>query len=137
VARHKNLQHQRSAMTKFKFYIGGYFGTSFLVKLVKDELHFYISDYPVDFSSEKPRHIIPTKDNLDWQKLVKFLNLLDWKRHYKNDDILDGTQWEISFVGEKSKLTSYGSNEYPIEFNKLIRLLRTITRKHFIPFDLY
>ena len=124
-------------MTKFNFFIGGYFGTNFHVKLKKEELHFYISNYHIDFSCEKPRHIITIKDNLDWQKLVEFLNLQNWKREYKNDDILDGTQWEISFVGEKSKLTSYGSNEYPIEFNKLIRLLRKIARNHYTPFDIY
>ena len=126
-------------MTKFKFFMGGYFGTSFHIKLKKEELLFYITDLPVpdEILFEKPTHIIPIKDNLDWQKLVTFLNSLEWKHYYNNVEIMDGTQWEISFSSEKSKLKSSGSNEYPTEFKKFIRLLNTITRKHYFPFEIY
>jgi hypothetical protein len=126
-------------MTKFKFYIGGYFGTSYEIKLKKEELLFYISDrsFPRDLVSERPTHIISVKDNLDWQKLIKFLDSQDWKPSYFNDDVLDGTQWKISFSSENSKLKSSGSNEYPTEFKKFMRLLNAITRKHWIPFEVY
>ena len=124
-------------MTKFKFFIGGYFGTNFEVKLEKEDLLFYISDRSFNIRSEVPTHIIPIQDNLDWQKLVKFLKTLDWKRRYENSGMLDGTQWEISFSCEGLKLKSSGSNEYPTEFKKFIRLLNAITRKHYIPFEIY
>ena len=124
-------------MTKFKFFIGGYFGTNVEVKLEKEDLLFYISDRSFDFRSEDPTHIISIKDNLDWQKLVKFLATLEWEKHYRDEGILDGNHWEISFRTKESKLKSSGSNEYPIEFKKFIRLLNAITRKHYTPFEVY
>lgn len=126
-------------MTKFKFSIGGFFGTSYEIKLKKEDLLFYISDrtFRRDLLNDIPTHIIPVKDNLNWQKLIKFLDSQDWKPSYFNDDILDGTQWEISFTSENSKLKSSGSNEYPTEFKKFMRLLNAITRKHSIPFEVY
>jgi hypothetical protein len=126
-------------MTKFKFSIGGFFGTSYEIKLKKEALLFYISDrsFPRDLLNDIPTHIIPVKENLNWQKLIKFLESQDWKPSYFNEDILDGTQWEISFTSENSKLKSSGSNEYPTEFKKFMRLLNAITRKHSIPFEVY
>jgi hypothetical protein len=126
-------------MTKFKFFIGGFFGTSYEIKLKKEDLLFYISDrsFPRNLLNDIPTHTIPVKDNSDWQKLIKFLESQSWKPQYTSYDVLDGTQWEISFNSENSKLKSSGSNEYPTEFKKFMRLLNAITRKHSIPFEVY
>jgi hypothetical protein len=126
-------------MTKFKFFIGGFFGTSYEIKLKKEDLLFYISDrsFPRNLLNDIPTHTIPVKDNSDWQKLIKFLESQSWKPQYTNYEVLDGTQWEISFKSENSKLKSSGSNEYPTEFKKFMRLLNAITRKHSIPFEVY
>lgn len=124
-------------MIKFKFFIGGYFGTNVEVKLEKDDLMFYISEYPFNLRNESPSHIIPIKDNSDWLTFVQFLQTVDLKYRYENYGILDGTQWELSFSCRGTKIRSSGSNEYPPESKKFIRLFKAITRNHDIPFDIF
>ena len=43
-----------------------------------------------------------------------------WLPEYSTD-ICDGTQWEIDIRVDKHKFTSYGSNDYPDNFQEFIR----------------
>lgn len=124
-------------MTKFKFFIGGYFGTNIKIELKKDELCFFVSDFAIDFDvNNLPTHIISIKNDPDWNKLSQFFKTVYWNSHYDNTEIMDGTQWEIVFRCGESQLKSYGSNAYPAEFKKFIRLLNTIIKKHNLQIDI-
>lgn len=118
---------------KFKFFIGGYFGGHFEVQLKEDQLLFFVDNR--SFLNMPPNYIVSTKDNGDWNRLIAFIESLDWKQKYFNNEILDGTQWELTFKSDKKRLSCFGSNEYPDNFDSFINLLKKITVKHKIPND--
>ena len=123
---------------KFNFFIGGYLGSQFEVRLQGDDLQFFISKGPMHMKSATvPNYVISVVNNKDWHKLVKFIETLNWKRTYSNDDILDGTQWALVFESEEKKLNCSGSNDYPPEFDKLTRRVNAFARKHNLPFNMY
>ena len=63
-----------------------------------------------------------------WCEFIKELTALEigcWKDKYYNNDICDGTQWnlKISFPGN-NKISKCGSNEYPPYWNKFNKIMR-------------
>ena len=46
----------------------------------------------------------------------------EWNKKYIDQNILDGTQWEIDFSNSVKRVKSYGSNKFPNknEFKNLI-----------------
>ena len=120
---------------EFQFFIGGYNSGHFEVVLKNCELHFSVSDYPIRIEQQEPTHIIPIEGDIAWQNLVKYIDGLIWRRKYETD-IMDGTQWELTFKSESKKMKCYGSNAFPTEFDNFVKLLRKITAKNKIPNEL-
>ena len=55
--------------------------------------------------------------NKDWDEFwdeVDILGVWNWKKEYNNEDVLDGTQWELRIKrkGRRLRVIS-GSNSYP------------------------
>ena len=55
--------------------------------------------------------------NKDWEEFwdeVDILGVWNWKKEYNNEDVLDGTQWELRIKrkGRRLRVIS-GSNSYP------------------------
>ncbi|MBK9480364.1 MAG: hypothetical protein IPN99_16250 [Bacteroidetes bacterium] len=120
---------------RFQFFIGGYSSGHFEVVLKNDELCFFVSDYPMQIERQEPTQIISIKGDIEWQNLMKFIADIKWKRKYESD-ILDGTQWELTFKNETKKMNCYGNNAFPADFDNFITLLKKITTKHKIPDEL-
>jgi hypothetical protein len=120
---------------EFQFFIGGYNSGHFEVVLKNGELHFFVSNYPIRIEEQEPTHIIPIEGYIAWQNLINYLDGLNWKRKYETD-IMDGTQWELTFESEFKKMKCYGSNAFPTEFENFVKLLRKITIKNKIPNEL-
>ena len=63
----------------------------------------------------KEDYIIPSAKEWDefWDEIDK-LKVWSWDKHYNNDDVLDGTQWELTIkrTGRKHRRI-FGSNAYP------------------------
>ncbi|MDA9751267.1 hypothetical protein N9U85_00910 [bacterium] len=63
----------------------------------------------------KEDYIIPSTKEWDefWDEVDK-LKVWSWDKHYNNDDVLDGTQWELTIkrAGRKRRRI-FGSNAYP------------------------
>lgn len=75
--------------------------------------------------------------NLDPDVLERFkdklidTNILNWKRRYDDNEILDGTQWEIELVRAKRNIKRSGSNNYPKEWEQFCKLISEISGKGF------
>ena len=55
---------------------------------------------------------------------LKELHIGRWKERYYNPDILDGTQWEVTFFfSDGTKAESSGSNSFPANFRKFLKLM--------------
>ena len=59
-----------------------------------------------------------------WEEFWKVIDEIDawrWGKDYFNQDILDGTQWELVIDRKgKRRRRIFGSNDYPPNFNLLI-----------------
>lgn len=108
----------------FHFSIGGYFGSSFVARIVNKELECreYTRDSP-DVEIE-PAHI-DISNNPDWNELVNFLDNCNWSGHYESD-ALDGTQWKLVYRHDEKRIEASGSNQYPEDFQVFLDLLNKI-----------
>jgi len=65
------------------------------------------------------------KISADWIKKLDALNIFEWKEHYFSE-ILDGTQWELTFKDGKNIYRGGGSNAFPEDWEKFLDLLDEI-----------
>jgi len=54
-------------------------------------------------------------------------DFLKWKAKYINEEILDGTQWEIEYIMKNKLRKIHGSNDYPNGWSKFTCLLEGLT----------
>ncbi|GFZ30101.1 hypothetical protein CSC2_06270 [Clostridium zeae] len=63
-----------------------------------------------------------------WLAFMEELTSLEiacWKHKYYDNDICDGTQWELVIrFPHRNKISKCGSNEYPPYWNKFIKILK-------------
>ena len=74
--------------------------------------------------------IIPsTKDWEQFWDVVDTIDVWNWKKEYHSDDVLDGTQWELTIKRSgKRKRRIFGSNAYPKKFMLLINALNKLSK---------
>ncbi len=121
----------RDIVTAIRFFIGGYFGGATEVQIQKNELgalvkvaYYRTDDLPVD-----DRQIAESEWKVIVEKLYAKLYLHEWKKSFKDYDVLDGTQWEleISLTGRRKRSYS-GSNAYPAYWKELLKIFRAYAR---------
>lgn len=129
-------------MTSFEFFVGGYFGTSHYIYINgkrKNKLIRYAETpggmfvdlkHPKDEINFHPNIIlkeIPLTSE-QWFAFIEEINILkvgSWKDKYYDNDVCDGTQWELMIrFPNRKKISKYGSNEYPPRWNKFIKIMR-------------
>jgi len=101
----------------FYFSVGGFSGGYDCIKILKDDTQI--------------KYICNQEENIfTGEKLNEFLyklfneNILKWKREYNNNDILDGTQWELKMeFKDLPKFKCYGSNEYPSNWKNILTII--------------
>ena len=68
----------------------------------------------------------------DWEQfweVIDTINVWGWEKEYYTDDILDGTQWELTIKRPgKRKRRIFGSNAYPKSFMLLINALNKLLK---------
>lgn len=112
----------------FSAFIGGYSGPSsyYYVNKIGKKYQFcygYSEDGHCIFNKQNNSEMnYEERDEVLYESFTKELTtkMLSWKKSYDNNDIIDGTQWEICF--KEDNLTYYGSNAYPPNF-KEVRML--------------
>ncbi|GAB6172681.1 hypothetical protein JCM15765_21590 [Paradesulfitobacterium aromaticivorans] len=116
--------------TSFYFSIGGFFGGSQMIMVLKMEdgavVHY---TFGPGFSDTEPT----AKEQLSPEEWKAFIHsifhcyITDWKKRYVDQHIVDGTQWELEvrFLNRKP-IKIYGSNKYPVYWDKFIRTVKTL-----------
>ena len=101
------------SIKKFHFSISGYFARNFDV-IIKENKATYCADIHIfDFTKRHEKEISKNQMELFLSKLNQ-LNIIGWDNEYFNPDVLDGDQWELEMVYNKSnKKSIFGSNLYP------------------------
>lgn len=115
------------SINKVVFSIGGYSDGHETRTITFDDKHLYMStEHSLrpklsDFHMERDRPMTKA-EFLDG--LYK-LHIGEWRKRYDDNDILDGTQWdlEIYFCNDHKPVKIYGSNAYPYNFCELLDLL--------------
>lgn len=97
------------------FNIGGYPDGRNEIRIRDDS--YDISESTFDHIN-KPPSPNQSLDQLLKKELIDILNSMrvpEWQRNYNDNDVMDGTQWELEILYNKRKTSKvvYGSNEYP------------------------
>jgi len=132
-------------MTSFEFFIGGYFGVAHFVyidgkrnnKLIRyakvpGGMHVDLKRLKNEINLQSDIMIkeIPLEGEhwLSFIKELTYLEIVNWKDKYINNDICDGTQWEIIIrFPKRNIIKKYGSNEYPPYWSKFIKTMKSYT----------
>jgi hypothetical protein len=65
------------------------------------------------------------------KKLNTFLITSKWKRNYIDLGVMDGTQWNLTRLFQKKQKNTYGSNDFPKVYEKLMWMLEAIEMGYF------
>lgn len=99
----------------FRFSIGGYH--SGRAEIIIEDGFFSAQefDYILSDKIDKLGNLFSVEDELKLIKTLNAINTHSWKPKYTNNDVMDGTDWELEMrINKIEKLyTFYGSNEYP------------------------
>lgn len=130
-----------------RFGSGGYGGPAYEIELALGRLRVLYS--PITGSSglddgiegiDKPLIKTLPLDDKRFRHVIRSLftrlHVGDWKRSYINPDILDGDQWElrVNLMWAARPLVIYGSNDYPPNYRRLLRLLRPFFQENGVPY---
>jgi hypothetical protein len=75
----------------------------------------YIMDAELHVAIHLPSLIVPHSS----------LEVACWKDKYYDNNICDGTQWELVIrFPHRNKISKCGSNEYPPYWNKFIKIMK-------------
>ena len=101
------------SIKKFHFSISGYFARNFDVIIKENKATYCAYIHIFDFTKRHEKEISKNQMKLFLSKLNQ-LNIIGWDNEYFNPDILDGEQWKLEMVYNKSnKKSIFGSNLYP------------------------
>ena len=129
------IEHAYEKIKEIKISIGGYHQGF-------QELHINLENGKVfyEFSLKEEEKLSTTLSpellEVFKQDLIE-INILNWKRRYDDNDILDGTQWEIVLVRDGRNIIRSGSNDYPKEWENFCKIIsdvsgRALARKNII-----
>ncbi len=113
-------------ITKITFTIGGFFGghETRTITLSEDHLQMRVErtqiPTPTNFGIE-PDYPITKEELLDG---LRDIHIGEWKHHYYDPNVLDGTQWELTIEYVDGRKAEYdGSNAYPFSFDRFCELI--------------
>ena len=96
-----------------EFFIGGFMGDSYVLRLVNAEMQYQHLDEGYDDS--KPLELMsPTEQ--EWQvfrEQVDRADVWNWEAEYSRPGVCDGTSWRLLLEYPDCKIESSGDNAYP------------------------
>lgn len=113
-------------MKTLKAFVGGYMGHSYKVEI--DFQNFLAKYTTFDYGYERESS---KKINLSKEKIAIFLESMDtlkiteWRKHYKNLGVLDGTSWSLEICfndNEEYKFT--GNNAFHEQWGNFCRSIQ-------------
>jgi hypothetical protein len=124
-------------MKSLKAAVGGFFGSEYTVDIDFDQLSIQYTQkvYQADQKLWDAMVADITMDeNTKIDLLTAFdeLNLVYWKGWYlPEENIFDGTTWQVKLGFDEFEKVSYGENAYPEEWFGFCQLLEKITGEKF------
>ena len=109
----------------FSFEFGGFRSDQY--KIYNNNLNIIveINHHRLDF--EEFNHQISAKQWVEFWKVIDEIDAWRWGRDYFNQDVCDGTQWELVIDREgKKRRRIFGSNDYPNNFSLLLDAINTL-----------
>ena len=113
---------------KLDFFIGGFSGDNIKIKNNGNELEVGISDNPAPNPMNIYSHLI---NNNQWQEFWEEIDeqgIWNWKNSYTDNTIRDGTQWELNLEKDGKIKKTWGSNDYPENFDMFIKSINKIAK---------
>lgn len=114
-------------ISKVVFEIGGFCNGQEIrtITIDGDNIYMKIEHSPKIKENDEPSYCDYAYSKEEFIEGIKKLHLGEWRRNYYDNDICDGTQWEltIEFADGHKTFKSCGSNEYPYNFYELQVLL--------------
>ncbi len=110
----QNKQHSIQTLNKLKFFFGGYSAANFVISIEGNIAVYSACMYsPPSLENNQKKEVL-NEDLERFKSKLNQLNVLQWENEYMDNDILDGLQWELEILYNKSeKKTICGSNCYP------------------------
>jgi hypothetical protein len=118
-----------SKIASIKGYVGGYSQGHqyFEINLLTGEVF-----YSKEFNGELDFIKMLNENQIDkLLKDLKAINILTWKKKYIDQDILDGTQWNVTIDVDGRKREKIGCNIYPKEWNLYCKIISKILKEDF------
>jgi len=113
------------------FSIGGFSGDYERIIWQNDKLYHF---FERNFNDEELDKVLDfsTPSTKDWDEFwdaVDTLKVWSWKKNYNNDDVLDGTQWELTInrAGRRRRRI-FGSNAYPEPKGTFASFIKTLNK---------
>ncbi|MEZ6096044.1 MAG: hypothetical protein R3C03_17775 [Pirellulaceae bacterium] len=104
---------------KLSFFIGGYMGVSHRVEWNGAALEYQL--FERHYSTKEFDLFVPSPVFwVDFWNSIRRIGVTNWKPHYEDSTILDGTHWKLELVWSDISILSEGSNEYPDGFGNPI-----------------
>lgn len=118
-----NYKDYRETVKSFAFSCGGYFN-GYDYFLIEENNYIITLTITPSILSERTE----ISKEITYDEWFEFLDIIysklfihEWNKEYVNNDILDGTQWSITFKLEDGKEIKYhGSNEYPAYWKEFL-----------------
>lgn len=128
-------------MICLEFFVGGYFDTSHFIyidgKRKNKVIRYAKTQGGMYVDLKQPKNEINMYPDIvlkeipltseQWLAFVEELTSLEvacWKDKYYDNDICDGTQWQLVIrFPHRNKISKCGSNEYPPYWNKFINII--------------
>ena len=126
----KEFEENIPAISRIVFMIGGFHDGCVTRTLILDEsqLRMEINHF---YQFDEPRHINEPQIGYSKDELleeIRTAHIGKWKKRYVNNRILDGTQWELEiyFSNGHKPVKIYGSNDYPVNFDRISTLMKKL-----------
>lgn len=113
--------------------VGGYMGSSFSVAIDFKKASAKYAFYEHGYKLKNFVTVLLSESKIEtFLKSLNKLKITEWKEHYPNPGILDGTNWglEIKFDNNK-KFTSSGDNAYPGQWKAFCNAIEDLLGKDF------
>lgn len=101
----------------------------FAVQLEGKQLRIHRHIHAMVVDRYPPEQLIDIENHKGWEALCAFLEAQTWESKYFNPNIIDGSQWYLTYQRGKCKIKSWGSNTEPPHFPEFKRLLKAIVKK--------
>ena len=103
----------------FSFGYGGFRSDQY--KIYNDNLSIVVEINHHRINHEEFNHQISSKQWGEFWKVIDEINAWRWSKDYFNQEVLDGTQWELVIDCKgKRRRRIFGSNDYPPNFKLLL-----------------